>query len=86
MEDTSSPTPTVDLLSSMVVTTNTAKEALVVLGLTTSNRAATASLRADMADSTLLLEVTGVEDTSSSTATAGTADDLCRAFFLDIET
>jgi len=73
MEDTSNRTPMADLLSSTVATT---KAATVVLEVTTSNRAATANLKADMVDTRLLLEATVVEDTSNSMATVVTEDDL----------
>ena len=74
MEDTSSPTPTVEPLSNTVVMT---KVATVALGVTTSNRAAMANLKADMAaDSRLLLGATEAADMSNSMATAATEDDL----------
>lgn len=78
LEATSSPAPTVDLLSNTVVMT---KVATVALEVTISNRAAMANPKADMAaDSRLLLEATEAADMSSSMATAATEDDLCRAF------
>lgn len=78
MEDTSnSQTPTVDLLSSTVAMTKAATAALVVLVVPPSSRAATASPKADMVDTKLLLEATEVEDSSNSMATAVTEDDYC---------
>ena len=77
MEDTSnSQTPTVDLLSSTVAMTKAATAALVVLVVPPSSRAATASPKADMVDTKLLLEATEVEDSSNSMATAVTEGDL----------
>ena len=68
MGDTSSSqTPMVDLLSSTVAMTKA----------TTSNREATANLKADTVDTKLLLEATEVEDSSNSMATAVTEDDYC---------
>jgi len=82
LEDTNSQTPTVDLLSSMAVLT----KAATALEVTTNNREAMASPKADTVDTRLLLEATEAVDTSNSTATTVTEDDLCRVFFLDIET
>jgi hypothetical protein len=82
MEVSSSRAPTVDLPSnSMVATTK-------VLVAMDSHKETTASPKVAMADSSLLLEVTEVEDMSSSMATAATEDDLSSRtfFFLDIET
>lgn len=77
MGDTSSSqTPMVDLLSSTVAMTKAVTAALVVLEVTTSNREATANLKADTVDTKLLLEATEVEDTSNSMATAVTEGDL----------
>jgi hypothetical protein len=67
MGDTSSSqTPMVDLLSSTVAMTKA----------TTSNREATANLKADTVDTRLLLEATEEADTSNSMATAVTEGDL----------
>jgi hypothetical protein len=81
LEDTSSPAPMVDLPSNTAAST----KAATALEVTTSNREAMASPTADMVGNRLLLEATEAEDTNSM-ATAATEDDLCRAFFLDIET
>ena len=80
---------TVDLLSSTVAMIKAATAALAVLQVTISNRAATANLKADMADmadSRLLMEATEVVDTSSSMATVDSEDDSFVAHFLGIET
>jgi hypothetical protein len=78
IQDTSSQTPTVDHLNSMVATT----KAVTALADTISNRAAMANPKADTVDTRLLLEVMEVADTSNSMATAVTADDLLsRAFW-----
>lgn len=82
LEDTSSPAPTVDPLSSMVAMT----KAVTALEVTTSNREVMANPKADTVDTRLLLGATEAVDTSNSMATAATEDDFCRAFFLDIET
>jgi len=80
---------TVDLLSSTVAMIKAATAALAVLQVTISNRAATANLKADMADmadSRLLMEATEVVDTSSGMATVDSEDGSFVAHILDIET
>jgi len=84
MEDTSSQVPMVVLLSSMVAMTKAVTAVLVVLVAQVvmgSRREATASPKADTVDSSLLTAAMEVVDTSSSTPTAVTEDDLCRALF-----
>jgi len=81
MEDTSSQVPMVVLLSSMVAMTKAVTAVLVALVVMGSRREATASPKADMADSSLLTAAMEVVDTSSDAPTVVTDDDLCRALF-----